>query len=130
MHPAALAYGLMSEVRCEIRPVDIEAMDYWLNEAGMSDPCSQNAIAFAIRRIVRPGLSVRIASDPGTNLFQVLVGTEQILLPAEWKDWWTRAIQGGRMEPISAMIRIPTHLLAAPAPRRPSSTLYRRFLFA
>ena len=128
MHTATLAYGLKCEVRCEVSSVDIEAMDYWLNEVGMSDPCAQNAIVFAIRRILRPGLPVRIVSDPGTDAFEALVGTERILLPSAWKNWWTRAIQGARMEPISGVLRIPTHLRAAPAPKRPRSSLYRRFL--
>jgi len=98
-------------VPCKIRPMDIEAMDYWLNEAPMSDPPSQNAIVFALKRLLLPGTAVRIVIDAFGNTLVMLDGKLQALTP-NLADWYNAAMAGHPVEPLTEYIPLPWDLLS------------------
>ena len=98
-------------VPCKIRPMDIEAMDYWLNEAPMSDPPSQNAIVFALKRMLLPGTSARIVIDAFGNTLVMLDGKLQPLTPA-LAEWYHAALAGHPVEPLTDWIPLPWDLLS------------------
>jgi hypothetical protein len=100
----------LARVRCRIEPADIEAMDYWLNEAPMSDPSASNAIVFALRRTLRPGLSIRLEQNPNGSL-AARIGAHVVELPDGWSRWWAAARQGRSVVPITADLLLPIHLV-------------------
>lgn len=98
-------------VPCKIRPMDIEAMDYWLNQAPISDPPSQNAICFALRRLLLPGTNVRVVADSTGNA-NVFLDGKPFALPPELTKWYKNAVAGHQMEPLTDFIPLPWEVLS------------------
>ncbi len=94
-------------VRLRIGETDISRMDYWWNEAPMSDPSSANAIVFALERIVRPGTRLRVETFADGRSAETEVNGEKMPLPTPLADWWSRARRGHRVDPITATIALP-----------------------
>lgn len=100
----------LARVRCRIEPSDIEAMDYWLNEAPMSDPASSNAIVFALKRMLRPGLDIRL-EDHQTGCLVARIGPHAVALPPSWGMWWSAARRGRAVSPMCGDLLLPIHLV-------------------
>ena len=111
--------GQLTRLRCRIDLSDIEAMNYWLNEAPMSDPSARNAIVFALQRLLIPGLVIRLEVTSAGQLVAI-AGDQVIPLPSSWMDWWTAARQGRSVAPMSAELLVP-HQLVLESPMRPVS---------
>jgi len=113
-------------VRCSVEPSDIDAMDYWLNESPMSTPAEHNAIVFALKRVLREDLTVRLEAATGAGPLHAVIGEESVALPEGWSDWWKRAREGGRMSPMTAILWLPRHLLPLQSPPKDTDSLTRR----
>jgi len=119
-------------VTLRITRADIEAMDYWLNEAPMSDPEQHNAIVFALGRILRGDLSPRLEAPSSTGEpVSLLIAGISLALPPVVTSWWNRARTGHRMEPLVTSILLPRPWLR-PLPLRqvaqalPALALWKR----
>lgn len=91
--------------------MDIEAMDYWLNQAPISDPPSQNAICFALRRLLLPGTNVRVVTD-SAGAANVFLDGKPFLLPPRLTKWYKDAVAGHKMEPFTDFIPLPWEVLS------------------
>lgn len=104
--PAALV------VPCRISSKDISSMDYWLNESPMSDPSRQNAICFALRRVLAEDAEILLCERPGGGFEAVVNDCIAIPLPVELAKWWRKVLVGHRAVPVSVLIEVPVDLLA------------------
>lgn len=84
---------------------DIQAMDYWLNDCPMSDPAGQNAVVFALKRVIRPGLAVRVGLEGERAI--AMLGPERVDLGRVVGRWLSRALTGGQMEALHVLVRLP-----------------------
>lgn len=89
-------------------------MDYWLNEAPMADPSRQNAICFALGKLLREGAEIQIREERhGRHMEAVVNESIAIALPEELAVWWRKVLSGHRATPITATLEIPLDLLNA-----------------
>ena len=86
-------------------------MNYWLNESPMADPFSQNAIAFALKRVLIPGAEVRLDTRETGQVDAVVNGSVAIPLPARFSAWWRGVLTGREAQPVRATVSVPTCLL-------------------
>lgn len=99
-------------VPCRISAKDIEAMDYWLNEAPMADPSRQNAICFALKRILKEDAELVLRDRAPGRVEVVVNGAIVLALPKELADWWRKVLVGHRATALTAAVEIPVDLLA------------------
>lgn len=109
LKPGAPAAVLMP---CRISSKDISAMDYWLNESPMSDPSRQNAICFALKRMLAEDAEILLCDRPGGGYEAVVNDSIALPLPSELAKWWQKVLVGHRAVPVSALIEVPVDLLA------------------
>jgi len=92
---------------------DVEKMlDYY--DSGMSDVSTSNAIALALRRILKPGLQVRVIRDAGGGEGVAQIGDQQMALASELVDWLETAERASPVDPISFQIALPNDWLKNP----------------
>jgi hypothetical protein len=96
-------------VTLRITQADIDAMDYWCNEAPMSDLHRHNAIIFALHRVLRGDLAPRLEPTSGAAAGPVSLVVDGVALPLPplVAAWWERARTGHRMEPLVTAILLP-----------------------
>lgn len=105
--------AVAASVPLRISAKDIVAMDYWLNEAPIADPSRQNAICFALKRLLPEGSEVflRAALD-GEEVEAVVNNATVLSLSRELSGWWHRVLVGHRAVPVAGHLEIPLDLLA------------------
>ncbi len=106
---------------CHVTRPDIEAMEYWLNEAPMSEPGRHNAIVFALRRVLGPTVDLRLGSDPRSGVAFLFLDDVSVPLPEPLASWWARALTGHPMEPVSAFVFLPDRSRKRPGWSAPRS---------
>ncbi len=102
----------IATICCEIRGRDIEAMDFWLNESPMADPPSQNAISLALKRLLLPGISVRIHPRKDGSIVGMVDGQPEIEFSKTLCDWYAKAMRGYPVNPVTGEIRVAKRLLS------------------
>lgn len=100
-----------SLVPCRILNKDIEEMDYWLNEAPMSDYTRQNAFLFALNRLLRPQIETKLVQRCRGG-FRVHIGNNYALdLSDSLGEWLQDAFTGHQVEPFTEWALLPWELL-------------------
>ena len=114
--PAVAASPEVAAVHLEIEPADISEMEYFCNESPMADPASNNAIASALRRHIRPGNRIGVfVTDTGRA--RALIGRRKCDLGDRLGAWLKLAVTGWRCEPITQTVMLPRDILL-PTPNR------------
>lgn len=99
-------------VELKIKEQDIAEMEYHLNECPMSNLAKNNAVTYALRRAVRPGLDVSVSVTRGLALAKI--GQYRCALGQNITSWLGRVLMGWDMPPFSATIQIPKDVLRSP----------------
>lgn len=105
------AHEDVAAVPFRIRPADVDAMVYCLNESPMCDAGSQNGIATALQRRLRPGVPVRAwVEASGRGYLQI--GDQRQRMGRRLSEWLTRAMHGLTVEPMAGVVVLPKRLLS------------------
>lgn len=99
---------------------DIDQMDYWLNEAGVSSPANENAICFAIQRLVLPNTKIALRQSAGK--MKVELDQTAMELPEELANWYRRALMGEDVRPVLGWLNLPRRTLSVEARRLMAGT--------
>tara|TARA_R110002096_G_scaffold4501_25_gene21218 strand:- start:19934 stop:20356 length:423 start_codon:yes stop_codon:yes gene_type:complete len=103
----------LCHVPIRINQEDIDKMNYWLNEAGVANPASENAICYAIQRLVLPKTKVLLRQKSGK--VRVALGPTSIELPSDLASWYREALMGADVSPIRGFLTLPRTLLSSEA---------------
>ncbi|MEM1293972.1 MAG: hypothetical protein AAGH89_01315 [Verrucomicrobiota bacterium] len=98
-----------------ITQADIDQMDYWLNEAGVANPAHENAICYAIQRLVLPGAKVNLRRKSGRMAIEL--DGMKIDLPEDLASWYEEALMGGPVRPTMSWLDLPRGTLSIEARR-------------
>jgi len=105
---AAISTPLPIEAR------DVEAMNFWLNDSPIADPFRQNAICFALQRLLAPGTEVWLSSREDGRVDAVVNHAISVPLPNRLAAWWHQVLSGRQVQPPASRIELPVDLLASP----------------
>ena len=83
-------------------------------DSGMSDRSTSNAIALALKDLLKPGYRVRVIRDLAKGGGCAHVGDYEIALPDELLDWLERAERASPVDPISFRAALPADWLQKP----------------
>lgn len=109
-------------VKLDILQSDIDEMDYHLNECPMSNMATDNAVAYALRRILKPGLRIAVSARGGKTIAKI--DGREIALADEVAPWLGKILMGINPGPLSTNLRLPEFLVrrkVAVASRRAES---------
>ncbi len=87
-------------------------MDYHLNECPMSNPAVQNAVAFALRRIVKPELAVAV--HVGRDGAKADIGRWRCSLGNDVGNWLGKVLIGFKAQPAKFKILLPKSAVLEP----------------
>ena len=96
-------------VLVEITQADIDEMIFWSEENFRSDPFSCDALISAIRRVVKPEVSISITLTNGKE--EVIIGDYHSMLSPEILMWLRRLRGGLSVEPVFGVVWIPGELV-------------------
>lgn len=93
---------------------DVAEMEYYLNECPMANMAINNAVAFALRRVLKPDVPVSVTFRKGRPTAKL--DDREIHLGREICAWMAKILMGSPVRPLMFRIEIPKSLL--PAKRR------------
>lgn len=100
----------LKNIRLEVNGDDIDEM-YERYDSGMADHTTANAVCLALRRLLRPGLNLKVNSTSHEHLCRLSVKGELFPLPTDVFWWLDNASRGCSVSPTSFSIAIPEELL-------------------
>lgn len=104
------------ELSLQLVTVDQTDVDKMLDcyDSGMSDTTTANAVARALKRLLKPVRRVRVIRDQSNRRGFVQVGRYEFDLPEELCEWLIRAERAFPVEPISFRAALPNDWLVRP----------------
>ncbi len=87
-------------------------------DSGMADVSTSNAIALALKNLLKPGHRVKVIRDPAGSEGFARVGRYEFALPEELFDWLERAERASPVDPISFRVALPDEWLKQPLENR------------
>ena len=99
-------------VSLQLVTVDQADVDQMLDcyDSGMFDISTSNAVALALKRLLRSEHRVRVTRESMSRECFVQIGDFQSRLPAELFDWLERAECASAVNPISFWVPMPNNL--------------------
>lgn len=124
--PDTLAHDV--KIRIDITENDIAEMNYHLNECPMSNMAANNAIVFALYRVVKPGRRISV-SVRGKHAV-AMIERREFALPKEVGLWLAKILMGMDVPPFAMTLRLPEVLvrseIAAASKRKELAALLER----
>lgn len=92
-------------VELDIRSEDIAEMEYHLNECPMANLAVDNAVSYALSRVVKPGYRISVSVHGGSAVANI--GDRKFPLGTDLSLWLATAMMGYSPVPLKSTLRLP-----------------------